>query len=116
MTRYEEVEQSDGSVRVKQHHHSGRVRWVTKDHKGYKDAKDVTLIPYTAPKVEKEVVDPEAEAKHLLSHTDAKMIRVLDDLIEVLIEKCIIGESDLPNEVMSKLVARKNLRNSIKEK
>lgn len=46
----------------------------------------------------------------LLSAADQKMIRVLDDLIEVLVRKNIIMLTDLPNEAREKLGRRQEVR------
>ena len=46
----------------------------------------------------------------LLQDADKKMIRVLDDLIEVLIRKNIILLTDLPEEAREKLGTRKEVR------
>lgn len=51
----------------------------------------------------------------LLQEADKKMIRVLDDLIEVLIRKNIILLTDLPEEAREKLGSRKEVRRRMHE-
>ncbi|MDP1708663.1 MAG: hypothetical protein Q8L89_06325 [Gammaproteobacteria bacterium] len=53
---------------------------------------------------------PADEAQLLLAHLDAKMIRVLDDLVDLLIEKQVILFTDLPVEARQKILARKKTR------
>ena len=45
-----------------------------------------------------------------LNTSDIELIRVLDDLIELLINKKIIKFTDLPNEAQKKLMMRQTLR------
>jgi hypothetical protein len=42
--------------------------------------------------------------------SDLAMVRVIEDLIDVLLTKSLITISDLPESVQRKLIARKNLR------
>ncbi len=49
----------------------------------------------------------------LLSISDVSIIRVLEDLIEVLVKKNIIMLTDLPEEARNKLKERKKVRNKI---
>jgi hypothetical protein len=51
----------------------------------------------------------------LLQEADKKMIRVLDDLIEVLVRKNIIMLTDLPEEAREKLGTRKEVRRKLQE-
>ena len=48
-----------------------------------------------------------------LSNTDKSIIRVLEDLITILIQKGAISLSDFPQIVQDKLMARKALRDQI---
>lgn len=48
-----------------------------------------------------------------LSNTDKSIIRVLEDLITILIQKGTISLSDFPQIVQDKLIARKALRDEI---
>ena len=54
-----------------------------------------------------------AEITDQLSNTDKNIIRVLEDLITILIQKGNITLSDFPQEVQNKLIARKALRDQI---
>lgn len=47
---------------------------------------------------------------HLLSLSDVSIIRVLEDLIDVLIKKKVIMLTDLPEEARDKLRERKRVR------
>jgi predicted RNase H-like nuclease (RuvC/YqgF family) len=51
----------------------------------------------------------------LLRAADLKMIRVLDDLIEVLVKKNVITFTDLPREAREKLGLRKEARKRLQE-
>ena len=51
----------------------------------------------------------------LLAEADKKMIRVLDDLIEVLVRNNIIMLTDLPEEAREKLGTRKDVRRRMQE-
>ncbi len=51
----------------------------------------------------------------LLKLTDTRVIRVLDDLIEVLIKKNVILATDLPEEARVKLGARHETRKRMHE-
>ncbi len=46
--------------------------------------------------------------------SDLTLIRVLDDLVEVLIHKDVIRLTDLPERVQAKLHARRSMRGSIR--
>jgi len=52
---------------------------------------------------------------HLLSLSDTAIIRVLEDLVDVLVEKKVILLTDLPAEAQAKLRARKEVRRRIGE-
>ena len=54
------------------------------------------------------VNDP--DVTEFLSESDIDMARVLEDLVDVLIQKNIISESDLPESAQLKLLYRKNTR------
>jgi len=47
---------------------------------------------------------------HILSQSDSEFIRVLEDLIDVLLDKHIILLTDLPDAAQSKLLKRKKIR------
>jgi hypothetical protein len=57
-----------------------------------------------------DAIEPHA---HLLTHTDASMVRVLDDLIDLLIAKKVILFTELPPEAQEKIHNRKQLRAKI---
>ena len=48
-----------------------------------------------------------------LLQSDLQLIRVLEDLIEILIEKNIIRLTELPEAAQSKLLSRKKIRNTV---
>lgn len=47
--------------------------------------------------------------------SDADLIRVLEDLVDLLTEKGIIQFTDLPEPAQQKLIARQSLRRNIKK-
>lgn len=47
---------------------------------------------------------------HLLMHSDASVVRVLEDLIDLLIAKQVILFTELPQDAQAKLQGRKQLR------
>ena len=49
-------------------------------------------------------------SKNYLSHTDAEMIRIVEDLVELLIGKNLIMLTDLPEAAQDKILARKQIR------
>lgn len=51
--------------------------------------------------------------KTLLNRTDPGMIRVIDDLVDVLITKNVIKFTDLPEEAQHKLLNRKKVRSDL---
>lgn len=48
--------------------------------------------------------------KRILVNTDPGMVRVVEDLIDLLMEKQVLTYTELPEAVQSKLVTRKQLR------
>lgn len=52
-------------------------------------------------------------ARHLLEKTDQSVIRVLEDLIDVLLAKNIISFSDLPAPAQEKLLSRHEVRDEL---
>lgn len=50
-----------------------------------------------------------------LRTTDSEMSRVLEDLIQCLLEKRLILEADLPPVALDKITYRRNLRDRIQE-
>ncbi len=53
------------------------------------------------------------QVSHSLSATDYEMIRVVEDLVDLLIEKKIFIFTELPQAVQEKLGARKNIRKNM---
>ncbi len=56
---------------------------------------------------------PEAikmQVSHELHHTDTQMIRVIEDLIELLIAKNVIQLTELPRAAQQKIFNRKKIR------
>jgi hypothetical protein len=49
----------------------------------------------------------------MFSILDEEFIRVLEDLIDVLIAKNVLRMTDLPEEVQSKLLIRRQLRDTL---
>jgi hypothetical protein len=71
------------------------------------------------PAVDEEVIefldavqDP-ADPRSLLTLTDAGLVRALEDLINVLIDKKVICFTDLPPEVQKKITARQKIRKKL---
>ena len=54
--------------------------------------------------------DADQDAKVYLSRTDTEVVRILEDLVELLIEKNVIMLSELAPAAREKLLARKHLR------
>lgn len=54
------------------------------------------------------------EALQKLAETDAKMARVIEDIIDVLVAKKVIDYNDLAQEVQDKINERKLLREKLK--
>ncbi|KAF0192181.1 MAG: hypothetical protein FD165_1249 [Gammaproteobacteria bacterium] len=50
------------------------------------------------------------QAKDQLSSLDSNMVRVIEDLVDVLIEKKVILATDLPHAAQEKLLGRQRLR------
>ena len=67
-----------------------------------------TPLPYEPPEV-----DAQAEAKAELRESDSGMARVAEDLIQTLLSKGVIAESDIPAPARSKLDRRAELRSKL---
>lgn len=52
------------------------------------------------------------DKKHYFLESDLDLIRVMEDLIHILMEKNIISITDFPPPAIEKLVARKKIRQS----
>lgn len=55
------------------------------------------------------------DLQHALAKSDVEMIRVVEDLIEVLIQKQYIAFTDLPEVAQQKILKRKNIRNMLRD-
>ncbi len=53
------------------------------------------------------------ELAHALSESDQSLIRVVDDLVNVLVENNLIRFTDLPEAAQKKLLERRSLRQSL---
>ncbi|HEX2580916.1 MAG TPA: hypothetical protein VHL08_02955 [Dongiaceae bacterium] len=51
--------------------------------------------------------------KASLEQSDLDLIRVVEDLIDILLEKNVFALTDLPQDAVDKLTRRKHLRRSI---
>ena len=58
--------------------------------------------------------DPEEAFRTHLATSDSNMLRVLDDLIDVLIDKEVIGLTDFPEAARTKLTRRRMIRDKLK--
>jgi len=56
---------------------------------------------------------PHTAPKHYLNLTDDEMIRVVEDVVDVLLKKNILLLTDLPTAVQSKIQARKQARDQL---
>ena len=56
---------------------------------------------------------PDAGQHSSMLHSDLEMIRVYEDLIDILISKRIVVLTDFPTAAQEKLVRRKRLRSSL---
>src|ERR1700712_48952 len=56
----------------------------------------------------------EVPAAQQFASLDADLVRVLEDLIDALIQRNILMVTDLPAQAQQKLFNRKNFRNSMK--
>lgn len=64
---------------------------------------------------EKDRILQEAEeAKQQLIETDKDVVRVIEDIIDVLVAKKVVDYKDLPQSVQEKLAERKTLREKLK--
>jgi hypothetical protein len=70
------------------------------------------FLPATSPEVAHFLGNPPAE--QLFQELDVDLIRVLEDLVDTLINKNILIITDLPEQARQKLMARKGLRSKLK--
>ena len=59
--------------------------------------------------------DTTEELIHVLSATDMDVIRILEDLVELLVRKNVIIFTELPLEAQQKLQLRRQIRQSIRK-
>lgn len=52
-------------------------------------------------------------AKNLLSSSDAETVRVIEDLIEVLVDRRLIMLTDLPEPAQQKIISRQSTRQTL---
>jgi hypothetical protein len=57
----------------------------------------------------------EEETKTFLSKTDLEMVRIVEDLIDLLMKKNLILLTDLPAAAQQKLISRKRIRENIND-
>lgn len=55
----------------------------------------------------------EALIKDVLSRLDLEMVRVIEDMVDLMIEKDLILFTDLPEPVQNKLLFKRSLRDSL---
>ena len=72
-------------------------------------AKGNRPLPYEPPEV-----DARAEARAELSETDSEIARIAEDLIQTLISRGVIAESDITEQARDKLAKRVKLRSALK--
>ncbi|MBF0587846.1 MAG: hypothetical protein HQL53_01830 [Magnetococcales bacterium] len=73
------------------------------------------VLPAGHPEVVRLVVGDSASAEGTssqvnLMHTDHKMVRIIEDLIDILVKKEVINYTDLPEVVTNKLSHRRQMR------
>lgn len=66
------------------------------------------IAPYAPP-----AVDPKEQARADLVATDKEMARIAEDLIQTLISKGVIAESDIPESARDKMARRSELRSKL---
>lgn len=77
-----------------------------------KIADDLHEVPHDDPELTAflEVTAPQAEERRKMIESDMQMARVMEDLIDVLIDKGTIMFTDFPEMAQQKLMARRGLR------
>lgn len=70
-------------------------------------------LPSEHPEVSEFAGEPEPAERPDMLHSDLEMIRVYEDLIDILISKRIVVLTDFPTAAQEKLVRRKRLRSSL---
>jgi hypothetical protein len=59
--------------------------------------------------------DPLAQRKQELTETDFALIRAIEDLVQALLDKNVLGEADLPPQMLYLIEKRKSLRRLVQE-
>jgi hypothetical protein len=83
-------------------------QWLPPDHPELR-----RFLASAAPAVEAAAhpgADPDPESEAGFASLDAGLIRVVEDLVDVLVARNVINITDLPSEAQHKLFARKNFR------
>jgi len=75
-----------------------------------KNSPDTEQLPVEHPEVIEFLSLNEGNERAKFLHSDLQLIRVLEDLIDVLISKNIITITDFPKPVIDKLLARQTIR------
>ncbi len=93
------------------------MRYVIRNEAGeieavYAEAQDFTeeALDPGDPELLSFVVGDETQLQRLLAQTDQDMLRVVEDLINILVEKEVLLLGDFPEAARKKLARRKSLR------
>jgi hypothetical protein len=78
-----------------------------KDNRQWEEADSPDVIAFI------KSMDTSYKTKQMLSGSDSGMARVIEDLIDILMEKQIFVYTELPEAVQAKLSARKQLRQNM---
>ena len=78
-----------------------------------KDGKVISVSMTKADGHHEEANLSDPDVKAYLSETDTDMVRVLEDLIDVLVQKNVFSITDLPESAQLKLLYRKNTRSML---
>ena len=79
------------------------------------DGEICEYLPDRARELEGFIQSDKDHHQQLLVQSDLDMARVLEDVVNLLIERHIIRFTDLPEAAQSKLLSRRHLRNRNKE-
>ncbi|RDB41746.1 tryptophan synthase subunit beta like protein [Halomonas sp. DQ26W] len=85
---------------------SGRVVQISRE----ATAECKEFVPPSSPELQAFVADEEGGENLALSKSDLAFVRVLEDVINVLMDKSVISFTDLPEPAQQKLMARQSLR------
>jgi len=94
--------------------------FVRRDHTGritamfeHAQADAGELLPSHSPEVTLFLYGPPGEREKAMLSSDLELVRVIEDLIEVMVGKNVIQFTDLPDAVRQKVFARKEKRRLI---